>query len=143
MSILNKLSAKFRVDVKAKASTIDEIRALQAFSDINIPNEYLEIIKEGSEFEINVDNEKYIRIWGATGCVEMNEAYSIQEYIPKSLAIADDEGGNALIYVIVDNSLKLCKVAFNDLDVDELQEISSSLEDLLVNEVGIEVVKVY
>ena len=28
----------------------------------------------------------------------MNESYEIQDYIPNSLAVGDDEGGNALIY---------------------------------------------
>ena len=35
---------------------------------------------------------------GPKGCIEMNEAYDIQGFMLASLAIGDDEGGNALIY---------------------------------------------
>lgn len=71
----------------------------------------------------------------------MNEAYNIQENIPNSLAIADDEGGNALIYATGEKGFGLYVIAFNDLDVDELQYVASSLGDLLIKNIGIDVIK--
>lgn len=71
----------------------------------------------------------------------MNDAYNIQENIPNSLAIADDEGGKALIYTIGEKGFGLYVIAFNDLDVDELQYVASSLSDLMINNVGIDVIK--
>ena len=65
---------------------------------LKVPYEFLEIIRERTEIEILVNKEKYIRIWGAVGCIEMNEAYHIQKYIPNSLAIGDDECGNVVLY---------------------------------------------
>lgn len=70
----------------------------------------------------------------------MNEAYNIQDSIPNSLAIGDDEGGNALIYANGINNFGLYLVAFNDLEIDEMKFISYSLVDLLHNAVGIEVI---
>ena len=63
-----------------------------------VPHEYIEIIKEKTVIEIEINKKKYLRIWGAAGCMEMNEAYNIQQYISKSLAIGDDECCNALLY---------------------------------------------
>lgn len=104
------------------------INALIKFSDIEVPKDFIEIIREATEIEINVDQSKYIRIWGADGCIEMNEAYAIQESIPNSIAIGDKGFG---LYII----------AFNDLDVDELKYVSESISSLLINNVGIEVIK--
>ena len=101
----------------------------------------MEVIRKLTEIEINVDEKKYIRIWGADGCIEMNDEYAIQESIPNSLAIADDEGGNALIYTTGEKGFGLYVIAFNDLDVNELQYVSNSLSDLLINNVGIDVIK--
>lgn len=70
----------------------------------------------------------------------MNEAYSIQENVPNSLAIADDEGGNALIYAIGKQGFGLYVVAFNDLDPDELRYVSKSLSELLEENIGIDVI---
>lgn len=72
---------------------------------------------------------------------EMNEAYEIQENIPSSLAIADDEGGNALLYLDGYNGFGLYLIGFNDLDSDELQFVSYSLSDFLLKEIGINIFK--
>lgn len=140
MSILKELSNKYRIDASKPASNDEEIKKLVEFSDINIPEDFLEVIRELTEVEINVDGEKYIRIWGADGCIDMNDAYSIQDNIPNSLAIADDEGGNALIYTTGDQGFGIYVIAFNDLDIDELQYVAGSLSELLKDNVGIDVI---
>ena len=140
MSILQKLSNKYKIDASKPASNDEEIKKLIEFSDINIPEDFLEVIRELTEIEINVDGEKYIRIWGAEGCIDMNDAYRIQDNIPNSLAIADDEGGNALIYTTGDQGFVLYVIAFNDLDIDELQYVSDSLSELLKYNIGIDIV---
>ena len=140
MSILKELSNKYRIDASKPASNDDEVERLVKYSDINIPEDFLEIIRELTEIEINVDGEKYIRIWGADGCIEMNDAYCIQDNIPNSLAIADDEAGNALIYTTGDKGFGIYIIAFNDLDIDELKYVSGSLSELLKDNVGIDVI---
>lgn len=141
MNILKSLSNNYRIDANKLASNDEEIKSLIEFSEIEIPEDFLEIIREKTEIEINVDGKKYMRIWGANGCIEMNEAYNIQENVPDSLAIADDEGGNALIYATGEKGFGLYVIAFNDLDVDELQYVASSLGDLLIKNIGIDVIK--
>lgn len=138
MSIANELNDNFRIDASCDASSENEIDELIRFSSIKIPNEYLELIREQTEIEINIQNQKYIRIWGANGCIEMNEAYFIQKYIPNSLAIGDDEDGNAIIYAEGKNGFGVYVVAFNDLDVDEMIFISESLKEILLNAKGID-----
>ena len=141
MSILKELSNKYRIDASKPASNTDEIERLVEYSDINIPEDFLEVIKELTEIEINVDGEKYIRVWGADGCIEMNDAYSIQDNIPNSLAIADDEGGNALIYTTGDKGFGIYVIAFNDLDIDELKYVAGSLSELFKDNVGIDIIR--
>ena len=71
---------------------------LKDSANIDVPIEFLDIIREKTEIEICVNNEKFIRIWGAKSCIDMNDAYNIQKYIPNSLAIGDDECSNAILY---------------------------------------------
>ena len=138
MSIVNELSKDFRIDASCNASEENEIDELIKFASIKVPNEYLELIREQTELEISIRNQKYIRIWGANGCIEMNEAYFIQKYIPSSLAIGDDEDGNAIIYAEGKNGFGVYAVAFNDLDVDEMIFVSETLKEILVFAKGIE-----
>lgn len=138
MNILECLHKCFKIATYKEASSENEIVALEKYASILVPEEYKDIVRQKTEIEILVSNEKYIRIWGASGCIEMNGAYLIQKYIPFSLAIGDDEGGNAIIYATGKSGFGLYLVAFNDLDVDEMIYISPTLRHFLTDGYGIE-----
>ena len=139
MSILGKMSKSFKITMSDIKSSDIEIDELIQYSKIDIPLEFLEIIKERTELEILVNGVKYIRIWGANGCIEMNDAYHIQKYIPNSLAIGDDECSNAVLYANGNNGFGVYMVSFGDLGIDEIVYIADSLEAFLVNEEGIDI----
>ena len=138
MSIINELNEIYRIDASNGASDENEIEDLIKFSSISIPTEYLELIQEVTEAEICIRDKKYIRIWGANGCIEMNKAYSIQRYISHSLAIGDDEDGNAILYAKGKNGFGIYAVAFNDLGVDEMVFLSKTLREILISANGVE-----
>ena len=139
MSILSKMSKAFEFVTSDTKSSNIEIDELIKYSKIDIPLEFLEIIKERTEFEILVNKKKYIRIWGANGCIEMNDAYHIQKYIPYSLAIGDDECSNAVLYANGNKGFGVYMVSFGDLGIDEMIYIADSLESFFVNEEGMDV----
>lgn len=138
MSIIDEISNLFSIEAKELPATEMEIKELIDFSSIEIPADYIEIVKLATEIEINVKNEMYIRIWGPSDCIEMNEAHYIQKYIPNSLAIGDDEGGNVLIYLEGKGGFGLYMVGFGNLDIVDAVKIAPSLRDLLVNNIGID-----
>lgn len=140
MAVLSKISDMFSVDVKHPPASEGEIGKLRNFSPIDVPEEYIDIVREATEVEIKVKDEMYIRIWSPLGCIEMNEAYFVQKYLPKSLAIGDDEGGGALVYLDGKNGFGVYLCRFADLDINEAIKIAPSLKDLLVNNIGIDVV---
>jgi hypothetical protein len=139
MSILDKISEEFELVTSGTKSSDIEIDELIKFSRIDIPCEFLDIIKEKSEIEIWVNKEKYVRLWGAKGCIEMNDAYHIQQYIPESLAIGDDECSNALLYANGNRGVGVYIVSFGNLDIDEMVYIADSLEAFFVNKEGIHI----
>lgn len=135
-----KLNKIFRLDTYAEASKQNEIDALKDhFKNLNIPDEYLHFINQISEAEILVLDEVYLRIWGAKGCLEINKEHHVQKYIPESLAIGDDEGGQIIFYAKGSNGYGLYKVGFGNLDINDAEFISPSLRSLLIDGVGAEV----
>ncbi len=64
MNILRKMSKSFELATSDAKSSDTEIDKLIHYSEIDVPIEFIEIIKERTELEILVNNEKYIRIWG-------------------------------------------------------------------------------
>ncbi len=139
MNFFDEISKKYKIFVYGDVSSIDSIKKLKDFSTIQIPEEYFEIISEKREIEINIKDRKYISIWSAKRCIEMNNIYYIQKYIPNSIAIGDDGDGNTLLYANGKEGFGLYIVAFNDLEIDEMKYISKSLKDLLLNRVGVDI----
>lgn len=133
LTLLDHLNHAFRIAAAENVSDEETVASVIAFSEIVVPSEYLNLIRKYSELEFMVSDIRTIRIWGADGCIEMNKAYHIQKYIPQSLAIGDDEGGNALIYATGCEGFGVYAVAFNDLEIDEMKYISDSLVSLFVN----------
>lgn len=139
MSILNQVSDDFRIDNYESKSGLHEINELINYFKVKIPDDYLEIIKEKTELEILVKGKKYLRLWGADGCMEMNNAYSIQKYIPDSLAIGDDECCNVLMYTEGTSGFGIYLASLSGLDVNELHYIAESLYSFLVKGEGVDV----
>ncbi|WP_330986288.1 MULTISPECIES: SMI1/KNR4 family protein [Enterobacterales] len=133
------INDKLRLDVYKPASSKDDIEKMKNhFKGITIPQEYSIFVSQMTEAEFFVVDESYIRIWGAEGCMEMNDSHHVQKYIPNSLAIGDDEGGKVILYAFGNNGYGLYQVGFGDLDINDAEFISPSLTDLLIHGVGVD-----
>lgn len=139
MKILDNLNPKFRIDAYEDPSTEDEIVELRKVSSIPVPDDYLGMIRRMASAEILITEYTYIRIWGAADAVEMNDANAIQRYFPVSLAIGDDEGGNALVLTDGKHGFGLYKCNFGDLDPKSAEFIAATLADFLIRGVGLDV----
>jgi hypothetical protein len=107
MDIIENLNKRFRIDAYEAAATNEGISSLESFSSIPVPDDYKAFIRTITEAEILIGEWQHVRIWGPLGCIEMNEAYSIQKYIPNSLAVGDDEGGLMLVFLAGRNGFGL------------------------------------
>lgn len=136
MDILYNLKENISIEAGGKASSEIAIEEMIIKSPIEIPDEYMELIREVSELEISIYGVKILRLWGASGCIEMNEAYNIQKYLPRSWAVGDDEGGYAVVYASEDGKTGVYAVPFSDLDDNEKIFIAPSLFDFLVKGIG-------
>lgn len=101
-----------------------------------LPRDYLDVVTEMTDVELLVDGRKYLRIWGPLRCIEMNEAYEVQKHIPLSLAIGDDEGGDAFILMDGRAGHGIYKVGLSVLDSGDATFIAPSLGELLLDGAG-------
>jgi hypothetical protein len=138
MSEFEKISKRFSIATKKPAAKKEDIHKLEMFSPLVLPSDYIEFVYFSAETEILVDGKKCIRIWSPIRCIELNIEYCIQEFIPGSLIIGDDEGGNAFFYADGKEGFGLYKTGFGDLDIEDAVKIAPSLRDLLVHDIGIE-----
>lgn len=135
--MLEKLHSAFKMHSKSLGSPKDDIYELRKSFSISIPSDYLSLIKQATDIEISVRDEVFIRIWGANTCIELNEAYNVQEQIPDSLLIGDDEGGSALFYADGHSGFGLYIGRFADLDLETSKFIAGTLTEFLTKGFGV------
>ena len=94
-----------------------------------LPEDVAVILAEATELEIGYRN-RYLRLYGPIGCMEIDEAYRISEQIPGAITLGDNGGGEAIVY---HPKLGLCRVAYGSLDENTMVKIAESITDLLIN----------
>lgn len=138
MNILSNLHPSLKLAASQAPSTKEEIKALLEFSPIRVPSEYLQLIQQGSALEIGVNLGSkgywFIRIYGASRAIEMNEIYEVQKEVKNVLAIGDNEGGDMLV---VAPQASPPGIYLNPMaclsDMDQATFIASNLTELLVH----------
>ena len=140
MGIVDRLHRDFMIATRTLPDTLDAIGELRNFTKIELPTDYVEFKLELAETEIKVRDDMYIRFWDAQGCIELNGAYNIQKYLsPETLAIGDDEGGGALVFMTGDEGFGIYHVHFSYLCMSDAVKVASSVSELLLDGVGIDV----
>ena len=137
-SILENLHPRCSISSCEDASSQESLATLKSYSSIEVPEEYVDIVSHATDMEISVDGDFHLRIWGPDRVIEMMEAYDVSSYFQNCLAIGDDEGGQAIIYMKGDRGFGLYKSGFGDLDPEDAVWVSKSLVSLLVEGNGLD-----
>lgn len=138
------IKGEYRVEPIEKADDCEGIEGanrLKRFSqeyDIEVPKEYTRLVKGTRGLEINIGCKVYVRIWDESWCVQMNEAYTIQEYVEGGLAIGDNEGGDCLIYLNGREGRGLYLMDYGNQGEEDAVYISKSLKGFLQKGEGVE-----
>jgi len=132
--MLNDIARSFQLLAKGPAAENAEIESLRQYFG-SVPAEYLEMVSEATEVELQHERGQYIRIWGPKGCVEMNEGYGIRNRIPDAFPIGDDGGGQVLFYADGNKGFGLYHVGYGNLERGDAKWIASSLREFLTNDV--------
>ena len=123
----------------AKGSPASQVQLNAAFTHFeSLPQEYVDLVREATEIEVQHHNGQYIRIWGPMGCIEMDEGYGIRQRILDAIPIGDDGGGHILFYAHGGQGYGLYHVGYGNLNRDDAIWIAATLDDLLTNATGIE-----
>ncbi len=104
----------------------------------SVPDEYLILVGEATEVELQHQNGQYLRIWGPNGCIEMDDAYEISKHIAGAIPIGDDGGGKVIFYMNGKMGFGLYHVGYGDLNADDAIFAAPSLLALLEQAVGIQ-----
>ena len=134
---ISKLHKDLSIVSQQNASTHEAMLEMKEKIDTVFPDEYICFISQMSEVEISIKDLSFVRIWGAKGVVEMNNAYYVQKYIPGGVAIGDDEEGSVIFYAKGKSGYGLYKVGFGNLDIDDAEYVADSLRSFLLYGIGV------
>lgn len=135
--MLEKLHSAYSVMTKGPPASADQMAALLDYFAV-VPRDYVELALEATEIEIWHESERYFRIWGPSGCIDMDEGYAIRRRIPDAFPLGDDGGGRILFYASGAGGSGLYCVGYGNLDLNDAIWIAPTLTALLTSASGIE-----
>ena len=133
--MLDLLAKTIRLLAKHPGATAEQIAELKV-RFASLPEEYVRLIEEATEIELQHENGQYVRIWGPRGCIEMDEGYEISKRINSAIPIGDDGGGQVIFYMKGKRRDGLYHVGYGNLDADDAVFTAPSLVELLQHAVG-------
>ena len=135
--MLNEIDSSYKLLATGPPATQEQINSAVAHFG-PLPQEFIDLVREATEVELQHQNGQYVRIWGPVGCIDMDEANKIRKYMPKSFPIGDDGGGHVIFYAKGDSGEGLYHVGFGNLGIEDAIWIAKSLSSFLGEAKGIE-----
>ncbi len=134
--MLNTINSSFKLLAKGPPATQEQIDAAVRYFG-SLPQEFIDLIREATDVELQHQDGQYLRFWGPVGSVEMDEANEIRKYMPECLPIGDDGGGHVIFYAKGDFGEGLYHVGFGNLGMEDAVWIADTLGGVLANAKGI------
>lgn len=134
--MISNIDSSFKILSEHHPATRNQINALTTHFG-SLPEEYVDLVLQATEIELQHKDGHYIRIWGPMGCIEMDEGYGISRRIPGAIPIGDDGGGHVIIYANGRRGHGLYHVSYGNLNADDAIWIAPTLTDLIWNATGI------
>ncbi len=135
--MMEEIDSSFELLAKDSPATNEQVGTLTTYFG-SVPKEYVDLVFEATEIELQHRNGQYVRIWGPVACVEMDEGYGIRNRIPGATPIGDDGGCRVIFYANGKQGHGLYCVGYGNLDLDDAIWIAPSLVDLLGNATGVD-----
>ena len=104
----------------------------------HIPPEYVELVSDATEIELEWQGRQYLRVWNPEGCIDMDAGYGFSERIEGAIPVGDNGGGRALVYLEGERGWGLYLVGYGAIDRSEAKWVAASLSNLLGTGEGIE-----
>jgi hypothetical protein len=124
--VLQKYNFQKRFDKPKMAS--EEVEKIIKFK---LPEDYKFFALNYLEFEDSIGPE-YVRLWNFDEILEMNFDYQIFEYLPKTLAIGGNGGGDYIAIEQLENEgLRIILSPFITIEKEAHLEIGNSFTDFL------------
>ncbi len=108
----------------------NEIKKVESVLGVAFPDDYVEFITftNGAEGSIG---ENYLVLWAIDEIIELNEAYSVNEFTEGLVLFGSDGGGEAFAFDTRTNETQIVAVPFMGMDLDEVTTISNTFNGFL------------
>ena len=117
---------------KRAAKPIITVEEIENTVNFKLPDDYLTFAQNYSGFEEFI-GEEFVRLWDFDELAERNKGYQIFTYLPKTLGIGGNGGGEFIaMEQLDDGKLRIVLSPFIDLDRQYHIEIGTSFTDFLM-----------
>jgi hypothetical protein len=111
----------------------EDIKALTQAVQLPLPECYLEFLKisDGGEGILGIE-PGWFQIWSASEVIELNRAYSIDEFIPGFFGFGSNGGGELLALKLIKPDVPVFMIPFIPLSESEARQIAPNFDAFLI-----------
>jgi hypothetical protein len=115
---------------KKTGATTEQIKQAEAALGVGFPSDYKTFLSWSNGGEGQIGN-RYFSFWSAEEIKELNDDYQISKYLPGSVGIGTDGGGEcyALDYRMYPETPSLIQCPLGDLDFSSIVVLGSTFRD--------------
>ena len=128
METMKAVLKKYNFPKRELPLNIDD-KQLEEKTGFRLPEDYKYYLRHFLGFEAFIGKE-FVRLWHYEELLDLNIGYCIFEYLPKTLGIGGNGGGEFIAIECFD-SIRIVLSPFIDLDKEDHIEIGSSFSDFL------------
>jgi len=109
---------------------LDALEVIQRVMNIEWPQDYIVFLQlaDGGEGFINND---YLILYSSEKLVEYNRDFGFTKFLPSSLLIGSDGGGQGVVFDYRQTPPTLCLIPFETLSWDDKTSISGTIQEVM------------
>ncbi len=112
-------------------TTKEVMKEIEEHLRIKFPDEYMNFMLESNGAEGNVGANSYLVIWSNDQIVQLNEAYSVNEFTPGLVYFGTDGGGMAYAFDNRSDGTPIVEFPFESIHVEDAKLCGNTFVEFL------------
>ena len=117
---------------REEPATIQMIEKVEKEWNINLPNEYKQLLLFSNGVEGPIGKTGYLSIWPINELVELNQEYAVDEFLPGIKYFGSDGADIAYGFKFYESETLVIEIPFDSIEENDAKKYSNSLFEFII-----------
>lgn len=126
----------WRVLEQRSPATSQQIEKLGEHLPVSVPEDYKRFLEVTNGAQGNLEGGGYVMLWGTTELESLNNAYAVEEFLPRAFLVGTDGADRGLGVTDDGGKAAYFTVPLVGMSTDEIRVVGHTLQELLAHLLG-------